>query len=110
LAAETEAKANNEDIEELLLLLTSNDFRDTLSAFLTANVNPNFKYWWSYMDMIEILLMFTRAQREGNWELHLHAFQRMLPYFIRYDHTNYTRSGTVYINEMHHLPPEVERI
>jgi len=64
LAAEIEAKANN-DIEELLLLLTSNDFRDTLSAILTANVNPNFKYWWSYMDMIEILLMFTRVQRKA---------------------------------------------
>ena len=33
----------------------------------------------------------------------------MLPYFMRYDHTDYTRWGTIYINEMHHLPPEVKR-
>ena len=33
----------------------------------------------------------------------------MLPYFMRYDHTNYIRWGTIYINEMHRLPPEVKR-
>jgi len=37
LRAEIEAKENNEDIEELLLLLTSNDFRDTMSAFFPLN-------------------------------------------------------------------------
>lgn len=59
--------------------------------------------------MVEILLMFTRDQREGNWSLHLHSFQRMIPYFMTYDHTNYARWGIIYVNEVHHLPPEVRK-
>jgi len=32
----------------------------------------------------------------------------MLPYFIRYNQTNYARWGTIYLNEMHQLPTEVK--
>ena len=42
-----------------------------------------------------------------NWELYLYAFQVILPYFMKYNHTNYDRWGTLYISEMHHLPPDV---
>ena len=84
------------------------DFRDAMETFLTAKDDPNFKFWWSYMQMMQILLLFTRAQRDGIWDLHLSAFQSMLPYFMRYNHTNYARWGTVYLNEMHQLPPEVK--
>ena len=59
------------------------------------------------MEMISILLMFTRAQREGNWALYLHSFRCMLPYFFRYDHQNYAKWGSVYIAEMEQLPKEV---
>lgn len=106
---EVKAKSDANDIEELLSLLTTNEFADLMAAFVTSNENPNFKFWWSYMEMVEILLMFTRAQREGNWNLHLHSFQRMIPYFMIYDHTNYARWGVIYVNEMHHLPPEVQK-
>ena len=60
------------------------------------------------MEMVQTLLHFTRAQRVGDWELHLHAFKSMLPFFMRYDHTNYARWGTVYLTEMHQLPPEIQ--
>ena len=33
------------------------------------------------MDMVAILLQYTRAQRDGIWELHLYYFSLMLPYF-----------------------------
>ncbi len=59
------------------------------------------------MEMVMILLMFTRAQREGNWDLHVYSFKRMLPFFVHYNHTNYSRWGTVYIAEMAKLPQEV---
>ena len=32
----------------------------------------------------------------------------MLPFFQRYDHTNYARWGAVYIAEMNQLPQEVQ--
>ena len=57
--------------------------------------------------MVSILLFFTRAQRDGSWELHLYAFMRMLPFFFRYDHVKYARWGTVYLFEMAQLPPDI---
>ena len=72
--------------------------------------NPNFKLWSSYMSMFEILLDFIRAEREGNWNLHLEAFAAMLPWLTIYDHTNYAKWGPVYLAEMKNLEnnaPEV---
>lgn len=57
--------------------------------------------------MISILLLFTRSERDGIWDLYLNSFTAMLPYFSRYDHTNYAKWGAVYVAEMHHLPQEV---
>ena len=62
------------------------------------------------MSMVEILLDFIRAEREGNWNLHLEAFAAMLPWLIIYDHTNYAKWGPVYLAEMKNLEntaPEV---
>jgi hypothetical protein len=64
---------------------------------------PTFTYWRQYMEMIAILLGFIRAEREGNWELHMERFSRMLPYFASYDHTNYSRWGPVYLADMRNL-------
>jgi hypothetical protein len=50
---------------------------------------------------------FTRAQREGDWELYLDSFRATLPYFFRYDHPNYAKWGSVFIAEMEQLPYEV---
>ena len=59
------------------------------------------------MTMIRVLLCFTRAQRDGSWDLHLYAFKRMLPFLFRYDHVSYARWGTVYLADMSVLPTEV---
>ena len=72
--------------------------------------NPTFCYWRKYMNLVSILLRFTRALREGDWELYLSSFAEMLPWFAAYDHVNYTRWGVVYLAEMRLLPqtaPEV---
>ena len=60
----------------------------------------NFTLWRSYMRMVETLLDFIRANREGNWPLHLDSFSEMLPWMTIYDHTNYARWDTVYLSEM----------
>jgi len=59
------------------------------------------------MESVSILLMFTRAQREGIWDLYLYGFRHILPYFFRYDHLHYARWGAVYILEMNQLPKKV---
>jgi len=59
------------------------------------------------MKMVQISLLFTTAQRDGFWQLHLHAFKLMLSFFFRHIHINYAKWGTMYFNEMKHLPDEV---
>ena len=52
------------------------------------------------MEMVEILLDFIRAERDGYWTLHLGTFAAMLPWLTIYDHTNYARWGHVYLADM----------
>ena len=99
----------NGPTEELISLLASEEFEAVMQAFIAANTNPNFMFWWRYMQMVRILLLFTCAQRDGIWDLHLYAFQQMLPYFMYYNHVNYARWGTIYLKEMYQLPQEVKK-
>ena len=36
-------------------------------------------FWHPYMELAGILLRFTRAAREGNWNLYISSFAEMLP-------------------------------
>ena len=96
------------DIDQLIAFLEGGQFQEAKDKFINSKDYVNFKFWWTYIQMVQILLIFIRAQREGNWELHLFAFQSMLPFFMRYNHTHYARWGTIYIREMHNLPEEIE--
>lgn len=42
------------------------------------------------------------------WDLHLYAFQKMLPFFHCCDRTNYTPWGVVYLAQMKQLPVQVK--
>ena len=42
--------------------------------------------WIQYMDMVDILRKYIRAERIGSWELHLQAAQDMLPYLAASGH------------------------
>ena len=37
------------------------------------------KFWLSYVAIVDNLLALMRASREGNWLLHPHAIQAMIP-------------------------------
>ena len=91
--------------------LASERFHQPILDFVKVlkEEHPNAEFWWNYMEKVSILLYFTRAQRAGLWELHLYAFWHMLPCFFRYDHVNYARWGTVYLDEMAKLPPDILR-
>ena len=102
------ADEDQERIPELITRLKEERFHRLLQDFVESKSNDvNFVFWWRYMDMVSIILQFTRAQRDGIWDLHLYAFSLMLPYFMRYDHLNYARWGPVYLAEMHQLPEPV---
>ena len=91
----------SDNIVKLLSLLAEERFQSVLSSFIDMrSKDVNFDFWWNYMRMVEIQQLFIRAQRDGNWDLHIYSFQLMLPYFMRYDHMNYARWGTVYLDEI----------
>lgn len=77
-----------------------NDFRE---FFDVNSENATFKFWNEYLELASILLCFVRAERDGNWPLHLEMFKEMLPLMAVYDHSNYTRWGTVYLLDMQQL-------
>ena len=88
--------SDTEAISQMVHTLASEKFHQPILDFVKVlkEENPNAEFWWNYMEMVRILLYFTRAQRDGLWELNLYAFRHMLPFFFRYNHVNYARWGT----------------
>ena len=65
-----------------------------------------------YLDMVDILRMFIKAERTGNWRLHLQALSEMLPYLAAAGHNLYTKSVRLYLQSMSSLEtnhPNVHR-
>ncbi|KAG1672542.1 hypothetical protein GQR58_015942 [Nymphon striatum] len=58
------------------------------------------KLWMMYMEMIDILKMFIKAERTGNWKQHLVAISLMLPYLAASGHNLYTKSAQLYLQHM----------
>ncbi|KAK3713979.1 hypothetical protein QZH41_005649 [Actinostola sp. cb2023] len=66
--------------------------------------------WMEYMKMVDILRKFIKAERTGNWNLHLQAVYDMLPYFAAAGHNLYAKSAYIYLQLMYDLQqthPEV---
>ena len=55
------------DCDRLVDMLSSKKCIDHMTGFLheIQNCNPTTAFWWQYMKMLGILLMYTRAQRDG---------------------------------------------
>ena len=58
------------------------------------------QFWMQYVDLVEILLGLLRADREGNWYLHLSCIRRMIPWCFAMDKINYARYLSVYYAQM----------
>lgn len=67
------------------------------------------KLWLMFMRLVSIVRMFIRAERTGNWVLHLWATQEMLPYFAAAGHNNYTRCCRLYLQDCQELCPCLDR-
>lgn len=64
-------------------------------------------YYMKYCEMVEILLDSIKADREGNFDLHISSVRKMLPYFFSMNHYNYARGVTLYLQDMLQLPDSV---
>ena len=65
--------------------------------------NRTSKLWTQYIKMLGILGKFVKAERTGNWMLHLQTVRDMLPYFAATGHNAYTKSGHIYLSRMANL-------
>ena len=53
--------------------------------------------------MVMILLQFIKAERTGNWNLHLSSTAAMIPHFFAMDRTNNAHWMPIYLADMHKL-------
>eukprot|EP00058_Branchiostoma_floridae_P009808 XP_002595296.1 hypothetical protein BRAFLDRAFT_128105 [Branchiostoma floridae] len=63
-----------------------------------------FSFWDNYVSMVLLLLQFIKAERSGDWSLHLASTACMVPCFNSMDRTNYARWLPVYLADMRRLP------
>ena len=97
-----EAIRSDQTLQKLLqeIKIRKSSLRDSRTACL----------WFQYMDMIDSLKQFIKAERTGNWELHLKVMKDMLPFFAAAGHNLYLKSGYIYLQQMTELQktnPEV---
>jgi hypothetical protein len=106
----TKRPENNEQMkDETLDKVLKDDFLPLLKQFKEwgSSQSPTFKFWDKCLDALQVMLLNIRAERQGNWALHLHTQSLMLPYFFVADRTNYARYTPVYLLDMLELPGEV---
>ena len=101
----TENLAETFPSEDYLLQVMSENFGKLEMAVAMfskseAEKKTTFVLWLNYIQMVEVLLMFLRATRENDWDLHLSAVRSMLPWFFATDRVHYARYGTAYWLEM----------
>jgi len=68
--------------------------RNKLTEYKTAQI------WLQYLDMLDILCRFLRAERLGLWTLHLQGLYDMLPYLAASGHNLYVKSIQIYLQKM----------
>ena len=66
------------------------------------------EHWLCNLIKPVLLMMFdVRAEREGEFALHLDICKRMLLYFFAASHWNYSRDGTAHVQMMENIPGNV---
>ena len=68
------------------------------------------KLWVQYVHQVLLMLKFITAERTGNWQLHLHCVEEMIPHFHAAGHLQYVKSARLYLQQMNNIvlvmPPE----
>lgn len=58
--------------------------------------------------IVSVLKDFIAAERMGDWNLHLHTIERMIPYFHASGHFPYAKSAQLYLQDMQELPTKMD--
>ena len=61
-------------------------------------------FWLKYIELIQTVLLYIHAEREGIWSEHLTAVTAMLNVITAADHLKYVKAVVTYLSEMKALP------
>ncbi len=84
---------------ELINTLNNIEFQEKQEEF-DNSLTKQAKFLRNFMKMFESLLLFIRATRQNNWELHLTSLNALVMYFFAQDLQNYAKMAPVYLSEM----------
>jgi hypothetical protein len=62
------------------------------------------KLWLLYLDYISSFKQLLRAERTGDWQLHLDSIRSMINLFAATGHNNYAKCARLYVEFMSDLP------
>lgn len=71
---------------------------------------PTAKLMIQYMEMVQIVKDFIRAERTGNFDLHADTYELMIPFFHASGHKNYVKSGHLYLQDLKKLKLEMSSV
>ena len=99
---------------EVILMPIIDDLEVQNSSTLMANLeeraqkSKTCKLWLDCLVKPVLLMMeYVRAEREGDWLLHVYCVKAMMPYFFAAGHQNYARLGLVYLRTIENLPSNI---
>jgi hypothetical protein len=58
------------------------------------------RLWIQHLHYVEVLKLFIRAERTGNWNLHLVALSKMINVFAASGHIHYAKSARIHLQNM----------
>ncbi|KAE8745769.1 hypothetical protein FOCC_FOCC007485 [Frankliniella occidentalis] len=61
------------------------------------------RLWWQHFKLVGLVRRYVRAERVGDWELHLECVREMLPYFHAAGHIHYAKAAHLYVQQMEEL-------
>lgn len=90
-------------------ILNSSIFREWVTGFNTfieecKNENGDlFRFWLSFLDIMDIFLCLISATRTGDWFLYVSTLEETIPWMFAYDRQNYARYLIPHLNDMKRL-------
>lgn len=71
---------------------------------LLCEKSPTAILWLQYLEYGSTLKLFIKAERTGNWIMHLVAVEKMINLFAATGHVHYVKSSRLYLQIMLELP------
>ena len=115
-----ESESTKLDVKELKVLVASamNDTNTAVDYLLNSKeikvLTKNIQYlkdklsatsrtaklWIQHLDYVQVLKLFMRAERTGNWSLHFVALSKMINVFAATGHINYAKCARVHLQNI----------